>query len=80
MGAQPDPPRVSHTKVSRRVSSGTFSEIQLLALSFSAPSSQAWLGSAPSPGDHSSPANPHTGDEIFITYILAPPAAFRESK
>lgn len=42
--------------------------------------SQARLGSAPSLGDHSSPANPRSGDEIFITYILAPPAAFRESK
>lgn len=77
----PDPLQVSQTKVSRsrRVSAGAFFEIPGLP-TFSAPPSQARLGSTPAPGDHSSPANPHAGDEIFITYILAPPAAFRESK
>lgn len=77
----PDPlqVQVSHSVVSRsRMSAGAFS--MRLSATFSAPPSQARLGSAPSPGDHSSPANPHAGDEIFITYILAPPAAFRESK
>lgn len=47
--AQPDPPQVSHTKVSRRVSAGTFSEIQLPAVLLS-PSFPGMAGQRSLPG------------------------------
>lgn len=70
------PPHAKGVCGGRWVSPGTYIFEMLPPAPLSGPSFSGTAGQRSLPGDRSSPANPRSGDEIFM-YILAPPAAFR---